>query len=172
MHPVLDRARALLEGFRREVAEAPGRRERLRRRLGAVVGPDAVLCDPFTLTAHATDATDWRLHLPEAVVLPTAAAQVQPLLSAIAGLGLHAIPRGAGTGLTGGAVPLRPGCVVVNTERLDRVLGVEERAFRLPDGREARAHVMRVEAGVVTERAMEEAERRGLVFATDPRIAP
>jgi FAD/FMN-containing dehydrogenase/Fe-S oxidoreductase len=168
---LLGRVRALLDGFRRETGSAGAERERVRRRLGAIVGAENVLSDPITLVAHATDATDWRLHLPAAVALPTETAQVQPLLAAIAALGLHAIPRGAGTGLTGGAVPLRPGCVVVNTERLDRILGVEERPFRLADGREVRAQVMALEAGVVTERAMEAAAARGLVFATDPTSA-
>ena len=149
----------------------PAERERIRRSLGAIVGATNVLFDPFTLVSHATDATDWRLYLPAAVALPTEEGQVQPLLAAIAALGLHAIPRGAGTGLTGGSVPLRGGCVVVNTERLDRIRGIEERAFTLADGRTVRAHVMSLEAGVVTERAMEAASERGLNFATDPTSA-
>ena len=168
---VLGRAGALLAAFRGEVEGAPAERDRIHRRLGPIVGAANVLFDPITLVAHATDATDWRLHLPAAVVMPAQTAQLQPLLAALAALGLHAIPRGAGTGLTGGAVPLRPRCVVVNTERLDRILGVEERPFALPDGRTSRASVMSLEAGVVTEQAMEAAERLGLVFATDPTSA-
>lgn len=171
MPEVLGRVSALLESFRREVIGLPAERERIRRSLGAIVGAANVLFDPFTLVSHATDATDWRLYLPAAVASPTAAGQVQPLLAAIAALGLHAIPRGAGTGLTGGAVPLRGGCVVVNTERLDCIRGVEERSFALADGRTVRAHVMSLEAGVVTERAMEAAAARGLNFATDPTSA-
>ena len=171
MPEVLGRAVALLEAFRRDVADLPAERERIRRSLGAIVGAANVLFDPFALVSHATDATDWRLYLPAAVALPTDVIQVQPLLAAIAALGLRAIPRGAGTGLTGGAVPLRSGCVVVNTERLDRIRGIEERAFTLADGRIVRAHVMSLEAGVVTERAMEAATGRGLNFATDPTSA-
>ena len=171
VHEVLGRAGELLAAFRREVTGLPVERERIRRSLGAIVGAANVLFDPFTLVSHATDATDWRLYLPAAVALPTGEEQVQPLLGAIAALGLHAIPRGAGTGLTGGAVPLRGGSVIVNTERLDRIRGIEERAFTLADGRTVRAHVMSVEAGVVTERAMEAASERGLNFATDPTSA-
>ena len=171
MPEVLGRATALLAAFRREIVGLPAERERIRRSLGAIVGATNVLFDPFTLVSHATDATDWRLYLPAAVALPTEERQVQPLLAAIAALGLHAIPRGAGTGLTGGSVPLRGGCVVVNTERLDRIRGVEARAFTLADGRTVRAHVMSLEAGVVTERAMEAASARGLNFATDPTSA-
>jgi FAD/FMN-containing dehydrogenase/Fe-S oxidoreductase len=168
---VLASSRDLLRRYRAEVEGLPELRRRLARELGAVVGAGNVHVDPFTLVSHATDATDWRLHLPLAVAMPDEEAQVAPLLAAIARLGLKALPRGAGTGLTGGAVPLHPGCVVVNTEKLNRVRGVTEREFRLLDGRSARAAVMDLEAGVVTERAMELASQRGLVFATDPTSA-
>jgi len=168
---VLAECRRLLDAFRDEVQKAPDLEARVRRALGLVVGRDNVLLDPFTLVSHATDATDWRLHLPLAVVTPTAEEQVGPLLSAIRDLGLHAIPRGAGTGLTGGAIPLRPDCVVVNTEKLDRIRGIEARSFRLDDGRTAEGQVLSLEAGVITEHAMEHAAHRGLVFATDPTSA-
>jgi len=153
------------------VEGAPEQRARLLRELGRAAGEGNVLFDPFTLVSHATDATDWRLHLPLAVVMPSEEGQVAPLLAAIARLGLKAIPRGAGTGLTGGAVPLRAGCVVVNTERLNRIQGISERSFRRPDGGTARAAVIALEAGVVTEHAMDHAAGRGLVFATDPTSA-
>ena len=168
---VLAECGRILSEFRAQVEGTPELRRRMVRELGAVVGKDNVLFDPFTLVSHATDATDWRLHLPVAVVMPDAEGQVAPLLAAVRDLGLKAVPRGAGTGLTGGAVPLRPGCVVVNTEKLDRIRGVTERTFRLADGRSARARVIELEAGVVTERAMEHAAERGLVFATDPTSA-
>ena len=163
--------RDLLEAFRIEVEGAPELRRRLTRDLGAVVGADNVLFDPFARVAHATDATDWRLHLPLAVVTPVREDQAAPLLAAIARLGLRAIPRGAGTGLTGGAVPLRADCVVINTERLDHILGLREQAFQGEDGRPLSAQVLAVEAGVITEKAMDYAAGRGLVFATDPTSA-
>ncbi len=168
---VLEQSRGLLAAFRAEVEGASELRRRMTRELGAIVGKDGVLFDPFTIVSHATDATDWRLHLPAAVVMPDEEAQVAPLLAAIARLGLKAVPRGAGTGLTGGAVPLRPGCVVVNTEKLNRIRGVAPRSFRLAAGRDAVAQVIELEAGVVTETAMEHAAHRGLVFATDPTSA-
>jgi FAD/FMN-containing dehydrogenase/Fe-S oxidoreductase len=168
---VVAACREAVAAFRREAAQAPAERERLLAALGPVVGRENVLFDPFTIVAHATDATDWRLHLPLAVVTPGDEASVAPLLATVAALGLHAIPRGAGTGLTGGAVPLHPRCVVVNTEKLNRIRGIDRREFRLPGGGAAEAEVMRVEAGVVTETAIEHAAERGLVFATDPTSA-
>ena len=132
---VVAACRNLLKEFLERVAATPGLRRRLKRDLGAVVGTRNVLFDPFTLVAHATDATDWRLHLPLAVVLPDEEAQVAPLLKAIERMGLKVIPRGGGTGLTGGAVPLHPDCVMVNTEKLNRIRGIREQVFT---GREER----------------------------------
>lgn len=160
--------RQQLERFRTAVRKTPELRRRLKRELGAVVGQKNVLFDPFSLAAHATDATDWRLHLPAAVVTPDLESQVAPLITAIAGLGLNVIPRGAGTGLTGGAVPLRSKCVMINMEKLNHVRGISLHDFQLENGQISRASVIEVEAGVVTEKAMEEADEHGLVFATDP----
>jgi FAD/FMN-containing dehydrogenase/Fe-S oxidoreductase len=168
---VVAECRRLLASFQSELDRIPDLRRRLARELGAIAGKDAVLFDPFALVSHATDATDWRLHLPVAVVMPDEEAQVAPLLAAIGRLGLKAIPRGAGTGLTGGAVPLRPGCVVINTEKLNGIRGLSDRPFSLADGRTASAKVLEVEAGVITERAMDFAAEHGLVFATDPTSA-
>lgn len=168
---VLAACRRLIEEFQREVEAVPRHRLRIASRLGALVGRENVLFDAFTRVSHCTDATDWRLHLPLAVVMPTGEAQVGPLLTAIAGLGCHAVPRGAGTGLTGGAVPLEPDCIVINTERLNRIHGIVPRDFSLEGGRSTTAPVIRLEAGVITEHAMEYAAERGLVFATDPTSA-
>jgi FAD/FMN-containing dehydrogenase/Fe-S oxidoreductase len=168
---VLAASRTLLGTFREEVEGTPELRRRLQRELGAIAGRDAVLFDPITLVSHATDATDWRLHLPVAVVMPDREEQVAPLLAAIGRLGLKVVPRGAGTGLTGGAVPLRPGCVILNTEKLNRIRGLSDRPLLRAGGPPVTAKVLEVEAGVVTERAMEFAAERGLVFATDPTSA-
>jgi len=168
---VLSACRGLIESFQREIAAVPRQRQRIASRLGAVVGRENVLFDAFARVSHCTDATDWRLHLPLAVVMPTEEAQVAPLLTAIASLDLHAVPRGAGTGLTGGAVPLEPDCIVVNTEKLDRIHGIEVREFVGPDGGRTTGSVLRLEAGVITEHAMDHAAERGLVFATDPTSA-
>ncbi len=168
---VLTECRRLAASFRAELEETPELRKRLLRELGPIAGKDAVLFDPFTLVSHATDATDWRLYLPVAVVMPDDEAQVAPLLKAIGKLGLKVVPRGAGTGLTGGAVPLRPGCVVLNTEKLNHVRGMVDREFVLASGQKATAKVIELEAGVITEKAMEVSAEHDFVFATDPTSA-
>ncbi len=168
---VLERCRQKLDDLAEELAGVLALRQRMRQKLGAVVGEANVLFDPFSLSAHATDATDWRLHLPVAVVYPAQEDQVPRLLQAIAALGLKAIPRGGGTGLTGGAVPVAPDCVIINTEKLNRIGAIRNERFEQPDGRFLTLPAIGLEAGVITEEAMQAAEAAGLVFATDPTSA-
>ena len=173
MPEVLGRAGALLAAFRREVDRPPGgaradpprpRRDRRRRRTSCSTRSRWCRTRPTPPTGACTCRRPSRCR--------PRRARSQPLLAAIAALGLHAIPRGAGTGLTGGAVPLRGRLRGrQHRARSNRIRGIEERAFTLADGRTVRASVMTLEAGVVTERAMEEAADRGLVFATDPTSA-
>ena len=167
---VTRRCQEYTRSLAREISTAPWRRAKLRRALGAVVGESRVHFDPFALVSHATDATDWRLHCPVAVARPAEEGQVAPLLRAIAKAKLCAIPRGAGTGLTGGAVPLRADCVMVNLEALNRIRGIRSEKFETDDG-EREGGVLEAEAGVVTEDAIAAAAARGLVFATDPTSA-
>src|SRR6185436_20664257 len=87
---------------------------------------------------------------------------------ALIDLGLTIIPRGGGTGYTGGAIPLDRLSAVINTEKLDRYEPIEERV--LP-GLIDKCAVIRCGAGVVTKRVMEAAEEKGLVFAVDPTSA-
>ena len=168
---VLDKCRLKLEDFKTELTGIAAARGRIRQQLGAIVGQQNVLFDPFTLAAHATDATDWRLHMPLAVVCPAQEAQVPRLLTAIAALGLKVIPRGGGTGLTGGAVPVAPGCIMINTEKLNHIGAIREAVFKQPTGGRLVLPAIELEAGVITEAAMQAAAAAGLVFATDPTSA-
>ena len=163
--------RERMRSLQKEIGGASATRANIRKRLSAIIGGDNVCFDPFSLISHATDATDWRLHLPVAVVRPSQEEQVSPLLAAIEQLGLHVIPRGGGTGLTGGAVPVSAGCVMINTEKLNRINGIDYRAFRGDDGTIAEMAALRLEAGVITQDAMHYADKHGLVFATDPTSA-
>ncbi|MBU4038071.1 MAG: DUF3683 domain-containing protein, partial [Proteobacteria bacterium] len=165
---VLGPCRRQLDALRVELDGLLRLRERIRQDLGAVVGVRNILFDPFTLAAHATDATDWRLHLPVAVVYPDEEAQVPLLLSAIASLGLKVIPRGGGTGLTGGAVPVAARCVILNTEKLNRIGVIGKTSFKQTNGEDVILDTLSLEAGVITEAAMEAAKEAKLVFATDP----
>ncbi len=85
-------------------------------------------------------------------------------------MGLKIIPRGGGTGLTGGSVPVTSNCVIFNTERLTKIDDIAYRDF--PHlGQGVKVPVLKVEAGVVTSDAMAHAAKDNLVFATDPTSA-
>src|SRR5208283_6012681 len=83
-------------------------------------------------------------------------------------LGLTIIPRGGGTGYTGGAVPLDRRSAVINTEKLERLSAIERQV--LP-GHSAATPTIDAGAGVVTRRVIDAAEAAGLVFAVDPTSA-
>ena len=162
--------RSRLCELKKEITGAPAARGRMQKKLGAVIGKENVRFDPFTLISHATDATDWRLFLPLAVLRPSREEQVPLMMQAVAELGLKIIPRGGGTGLTGGAVPVTNNCVIFNTERLTRIHDIAYREF--PHlGADVKVPVLKVEAGVVTADAMACAASHNLVFATDPTSA-
>ena len=68
-------------------------------------------------SSHVTDATDWRVEYPFVVLTPDTEAETARLVPCIE-LGLTVVPRGGGTGYTGGAVPL-VWRAVINTEKLE-----------------------------------------------------
>ena len=90
------------------------------------------------------------------------------LVRELIGLGLTIIPRGGGTGYTGGVIPLTRRAAVINTEKLETLGPIEH--LELP-GVARPQPTVRASAGVVTRRVMELAEDAGLVFAVDPTSA-
>ena len=156
--------------LKKEITEVSGLRAQIQKKLGAIIGKENVRFDPFSLISHATDATDWRLFLPLAVLRPSREDQVPAMIKAIGDMGLKIIPRGGGTGLTGGAVPVTNNCVIINTEKLTRIHNINYIDF--PHlGKGVKIPVLKVEAGVVTSDAMAHAAKNDLVFATDPTSA-
>jgi FAD/FMN-containing dehydrogenase/Fe-S oxidoreductase len=165
---LLAAARQAVQAFEREFAETRELRRKVMRRLAGITRKDNVQFDGMARVSHVTDATDWRVEYPFVVVNPDTEEECAPIVKALIDLGLTIIPRGGGTGYTGGAIPLDRLSAVVNTEKLDRHEPIEERA--LP-GLAEPCPVIRCGAGVVTKRVMEAAEERGLVFAVDPTSA-
>ncbi|MEW9900333.1 DUF3683 domain-containing protein [Chitinivorax sp. PXF-14] len=143
-------------------------RGKIQKRMGGITRRDNILFDGLARVSHVTDATDWRVEYPFVVLSPDTEAEIAPLVKACIELGLTIIPRGGGTGYTGGAVPLTPFSAVINTEKLDRHLGVEY--IDLP-GLEGKRATIQCGAGVVTARVSEAASAAGLVFAVDPTSA-
>ncbi|MCX7678869.1 MAG: DUF3683 domain-containing protein, partial [Spirochaetes bacterium] len=82
---------------------------------------DNIKFSPFHKVSHVTDASDWRSEYPAAVVYPDSLKEVVKIVKAAAAAGLKIIPRGGGTGLTGGAVPVCKETIVINTEKLNAI---------------------------------------------------
>jgi len=148
--------------FEKHFADLSAMRKRARRVLMKHTREDNIRFDAYARVTHVTDATDWRVELPFLVLAPDSEAEIPDLVRGCIELGLTIIPRGGGTGYTGGAVPLSPWSAVINTEKLE-TLGPVEIA--------ANAATLFSGAGVVTKRVTEAAERAGFVFAVDPTSA-
>ena len=165
---LLDAAREAVRRFERHFAELSQMRRRARRLLGRHTREDNLRFDAFARVSHVTDATDWRVELPFLVLAPDDEREIPALVKGCIELGLTIIPRGGGTGYTGGAVPLTPWSAVLNTEKLDALGEVQQ--LSLPGVPGTTACIFSA-AGVVTKRVTEAAERAGYVFAVDPTSA-
>ena len=143
-------------------------RSRVARKFKKYTAKDNVKFDGLSRVSHVTDATDWRIEYPFVVLTPDSEAEMAALVRTSIELGLTIIPRGGGTGYTGGAIPLTWKSVVINTEKLEAMTEVE--TFNAPGLAEPIATVW-TEAGVVTQRVADAAERAGFVFAVDPTSA-
>ena len=140
----------------------------MRRVLASATRKDNIAFDGLARVSHVTDATDWRVEYPFVVLYPDTEDEVPGLVRGCIELGLTIIPRGGGTGYTGGAIPLHRHSAVINTEKLERLSGVE----RIRVAGQARdIPTIDAAAGVVTKRVMDVAEEAGLVFAVDPTSA-
>jgi len=165
---LLTLARQAVQAFDKHFDELLRMRKRARRSLAPLTRADNIRFDAFARISHVTDATDWRVELPFLVLAPDTEAEIPALVRACIELGLTIIPRGGGTGYTGGAVAMTPWSAVINTEKLE-ALGTPENIGvpGLPEG----TVTIRSEAGVVTKRVADAAELAGYVFAVDPTSA-
>jgi FAD/FMN-containing dehydrogenase/Fe-S oxidoreductase len=151
--------------FARQFDEDRLLREQMRKRFKRITHKDNIDFGGLARVSHATDATDWRVEFPFAVISPDTESEVAAIVQACIDLGLTIIPRGGGTGYTGGAVPLEARSVVINTEKLDQLGNITPATVNGVDHPVPTVHCG---AGVVTRRVSELAEGHGLVFAVDP----
>ncbi len=121
----------------------------------ALLGAAHVRTDEVSLLAYGTDALK-RGHRADAVVAPADVHEVAGVVRLCAAVGVPFVPRGAGTGYTGGAVPLHGG-VVISLERMNRILEIDELNL-----------IAVVEPGVVTGELQEAVEKVGLFYPPDP----
>ncbi len=125
-------------------------------RLKSLLGEAHVLTAPEDLAVYAYDGTAALRQRPAVVVLPGDAAQVAGVLRLAREHRVPVVPRGNGTGLSGGSVPV-PGALVLDLHRFDRILELDTKNLTL-----------RAEAGVVTQRIFDAADAAGLFYPPDP----
>ena len=165
---LLAAAERAVREFEAWFADTASLRARILRRLAGVTRRDNIAFDGLARVSHVTDATDWRVEYPFVVLTPDTEAEMAGLVAGLIELGLTVIPRGGGTGYTGGAVPLTEHAAVINTEKLETMSAVE---LQYLPGCEFEVPTIHCGAGVVTKRVMEAADAAGLVFAVDPTSA-
>lgn len=165
---LLQAASRAVDAFAEQFRSVYDLRRKATKVLGRHTAKDNIKFDGLSRVSHVTDATDWRVEYPFVVLTPDTEAEMAGLVGACIELGLTIIPRGGGTGYTGGAVPLAWNSAVINTEKLEAMTGVE--MMTLP-GLAHEVATVWTEAGVVTQRVADAAERAGFVFAVDPTSA-
>ncbi|HEX5698630.1 MAG TPA: DUF3683 domain-containing protein, partial [Rhodoferax sp.] len=165
---LLDLSHQAIDEFADEFETTLQLRRRALRVLGRLTRRDNIQFDGLARVSHVTDATDWRVEYPFVVLNPDTEAEMAQLVRACIELKLTIIPRGGGTGYTGGAVPLDKRSAVINTEKLDTISTIEH--MQLP-GLDHATTTIHCGAGVVTRRVMDIADANGLVFAVDPTSA-
>ena len=126
--------------------------------LKSIVGEKHCISDEERCVIYASDETPDSKYacLPEAVVLPATTEQVSRIIKLANQANISVVPRGAGTGLACGAVPVGGG-IVLSLERFDQIIEVN-----------AAAMYMIVQAGVRTDEVQKAAKSAGLFYAGDP----
>ena len=163
VHSLIERARTVDREFFESFKTEKRCRRKIRNAFKSVTAPGNISFAAFHKVSHVTDATDWRVEYPQVILYPDSVSEIPGMVKTAAKLGLKIIPRGGGTGLTGGAVPVYKNTAVINTEKLrtiSPITTVKEGEKEIP--------VVEVEAGVITERVMEQCSDQGYIFATDP----
>ena len=140
-------------------------RKKATRKFKHITRKDNIQFDGLARVSHVTDATDWRVELPFVVLTPDTEEEIAALVQTCIKLGLTVIPRGGGTGYTGGAIPLDAMSAVINTEKLEPLSEIH---WTKIEGVDRDVAVIRADAGVVTRRVSDAADAAGLVFAVDP----
>jgi glycolate oxidase len=124
-------------------------------RLGEIVGKDQVSTVAEELACYSYDGTG-REYPPGAVVFPSSTAEICRIMELASATPFPVVPRGAGTGMSGGALPVNGGVVMVMS-RLNRILEID-RANQIAV----------VEPGVITGDLRKEAAQHGLYYPPDP----
>ncbi len=122
----------------------------------SVVGDANALFNNDDLIENASDHTEDLFYLPEIVLLPSTPEEISQILSYCSKWQIPVTPRGAGTGLSGGALPVHGG-VVLNMKRFNKILQLDKRNFQVT-----------TEPGVITQVLQDHVREQGLMYPPDP----
>ncbi|MFT6304826.1 MAG: FAD/FMN-containing dehydrogenase, partial [Pseudomonadales bacterium] len=162
-------ANATIEAFQTRLSDMQSLRKTVQQTMRNATHADNVRFDGLSRVSHVTDATDWRVELPFVVLTPDSEVELPEMVKRCISLGLTIVPRGGGTGYTGGAIPLHARTAVINLEKLDARNPIQVTTLPASDlFPERQVSTIKVESGVVTLRVSEDAAAAGLAFAVDP----
>ena len=122
----------------------------------AIVGEQYLLNDAENINKYGRDETENLFYAPDIIVKPRSAQEISALLKICNQHLIPVTPRGAGTGLTGGALP-NFGGLVISMERFNSILEIDERNLQVT-----------TEPGVITEVLQNEVKEKGLFYPPDP----
>ncbi len=121
-----------------------------------IVGEQFIFADEENLYKYSHDETEHLHYLPEVVIKPRSAEEISEIFKICNQYKVPVTPRGAGTGLSGGALP-HLGGVLISTERMNSILNIDERNLQVT-----------TEPGVITEVLQNEVKEKGLFYPPDP----
>jgi glycolate oxidase len=121
-----------------------------------IVGKENVFVDAEHRTEYGHDKTEDYQFMPDVVIKPASTQEVSELLKICNANKIIVTPRGAGTGLSGGALPTKKG-VVISMERFNKILNIDELNLQAT-----------VEPGVITEVFQNKVKEKGLFYPPDP----
>jgi glycolate oxidase len=124
--------------------------------LAAILGSENVLNDEESRNTFAKDETEDLSFPPDVILKPSTTQQVSEILRLANKHLIPVTPRGGGTGLSGGALPVYGG-ICLSMEKFNRILNIDEKNFQAT-----------VEPGVITQKFQEEVESKGLYYPPDP----
>jgi glycolate oxidase len=122
----------------------------------AIVGAENVIIDPEKRHAYSHDETEDYSFLPDVVLKPGSALEISQVMKICHEHIIPVTPRGGGTGLSGGALPVNNG-VVISMERFNKILSIDELNLQAT-----------VEPGVITEVFQNAVKEKGLFYPPDP----
>ncbi len=132
-------------------------RKELVYRLRQKLAKEDVCTRPNVLVESATDATDLRMELPLLVVSPTTTEQIQYVVKLANEMGFVIVPRGGGSGLTGGAIPASDRTVILSLSKYKQITDINPEEM-----------LVCAQSGVITSDLIKAAAEQNLLFTVDP----